>query len=199
MFDQRLSDSSLTTSIDNQTSAILSFAIADSSTAFPMKVRCILCNTPMTINNGSNGLNTSNLVNHLNEQHFQLHAKMKRRYPSMENLLNGVKFPTIKIERVVPTRQTTLDNTFHVAQVRAIEDGSRKRGGKRREAEEKEKEERRREEKQMILIFQLKGQTVMQLKDCNFVHQKNEFALRMSIARSMLTRKFLPLLFQDCH
>ena len=76
MFDQRLSESVLTTSIDNRMSAILSFAIADSSTAFPMKVRCILCNTPMTINNGSNGLNTSNLVNHLNEQHFQLHAKM---------------------------------------------------------------------------------------------------------------------------
>ena len=195
MFDQRLSDNILTTSIDNRSSAILFFVVADNSTAFPMKVRCILCDTPMTINNGSNGLNTSNLVNHLNEQHFQLHAKMKRRYPSMENLLNGVKFPTIKIERVVPTRQTTLDNTFHVAQVRAIEDGSRKRGGKRREAEEKENEK----EKQMILIFQLKGQTVMQLKDCNFVHQNNEFALRMSIARSMLTRKFLPLLFQDCH
>ena len=191
MFDQRLSDNILTTSIDNRSSAILFFVVADNSTAFPMKVRCILCDTPMTINNGSNGLNTSNLVNHLNEQHFQLHAKMKRRYPSMENLLNGVKFPTIKIERVVPTRQTTLDNTFHVAQVRAIEDGSRKGGVKRREAEEKEK--------QMILLFQLKGQTVMQLKDCNFVHQKNEFALRMSIARSMLTRKFLPLLFQDCH
>ena len=205
MFDQRLSDYILTTSIDNRSSAILFFVVADNSTAFPMKVRCILCDTPMTINNGSNGLNTSNLVNHLNEQHFQLHAKMKRRYQSMENLLNGVKFPTIKIERVVPTRQTTLDNTFHVTQVRAIEDGSRKRGGKRREAEEKEKEkekekeERRREEKQMLLLFQLKGQTVMQLKDCNFVHQKNEFALRMSIARSMLTRKFLPLLFQDCH
>ena len=191
MFDQRLSDNILTTSIDNRSSAILFFVVADNSTAFPMKVRCILCDTPMTINNGSNGLNTSNLVDHLNEQHFQLHAKMKRRYPSMENLLNGVKFPTIKIERVVPTRQTTFDNTFHVAQVRAIEDGSRKRGGKRREAEEKEK--------QMILLFQLKGQTVMQLKDCNFVHQTNEFALRMSIARSMLTRKFLPLLFQDCH
>ena len=136
MFNPRLSDSSLTTSIDNQTSAILSFAIADSSTAFPMKVRCILCNTPMTINNGSNGLNTSNLVNHLNEQHFQLHAKMKRRYPSMENLLNGVKFPTMNIEIVVPTRQTTLNNTFHITQVKAIENGSRKRGVKRREADD---------------------------------------------------------------
>ena len=76
MFNTRLSESVLTTSIDNRMSAILSFAIADNSTAFPMKVRCILCNTPMTINNGSNGLNMSNLVNHLNEQHFQLHAKM---------------------------------------------------------------------------------------------------------------------------
>ena len=148
MFDQRLSDNILTTSIDNRSSAILFFVVADNSTAFPMKVRCILCDTPMTINNGSNGLNTSNLVNHLNEQHFQLHAKMKRRYPSMENLLNGVKFPTIKIERVVPTRQTTLDNTFHVAQVRAIEDGSRKRGGKRREAEEKENEKEKEKEKE---------------------------------------------------
>ena len=86
----------------------------------------------------------------------------------------------MNIEIVVFTRQTTLNNTFHIIQVKAIEIGSRKRGVKRREAEEKEK--------QMILIFQLKGQTVMQLKDCNFVHQKNEFALRMSIARSMLTR-----------
>ena len=109
----------------------------------------------------------------------------------MINLLNGVKFPTMNIEIVVFTRQTTLDNTFHITQVKAIENGSRKRGVKRREEKEKEK--------QIILLFQLKGQTVMQLKDCNFVHQKNEFALRMSIARSMLTRKFLPLLFQDCH
>ena len=76
MFDQRLSDNILTTSIDNRSSAILFFVVTDNSTAFPMKVRCILCDTPMTINNGSNGLNTSNLVNHLNEQHFQLHAKM---------------------------------------------------------------------------------------------------------------------------
>ena len=76
MFNPRLSESVLTTSIDNRMSAILFYVVADSSTAFPMKVRCILCNTPMTINNGSNGLNTSNLVNHLNEQHFQLHAKM---------------------------------------------------------------------------------------------------------------------------
>ena len=81
----------------------------------------------------------------------------------------------MNIERVVPTRQTTLYNTFHITQVKAIENGSRKRGVKRREAEEKEK--------QMLLIFQLKGQTVMQLKDCNFVHQTNEFALRMSITR----------------
>ena len=98
----------------------------------------------------------------------------------MINLLNGVKFPTMNIEIVVFTRQTTLNNTYHITQVKAIENGSRKRGVKRREAEEKEK--------QMILLFQLKGQTVMQLKDCNFVHQTNEFALRMSIARSMLTR-----------
>ena len=95
----------------------------------------------------------------------------------MINLLNGVKFPTMNIEIVVFTRQTTLDNTFQITQVKAIEDGSRKRGVKRREAEAEEKE------KQMLLIFHLKGQTVMQLKDCNFVHQTNEFALRMSIAR----------------
>ena len=93
----------------------------------------------------------------------------------MINLLNGVKFPTMNIEIVVFTRRTTLNNTFHITQVKAIENGSRKRGVKRRETEEKEK--------QMILIFQLKGQTVMQLKDCNFVHNINEFALRMSIAR----------------
>ena len=136
MFDQRLSDNILTTSIDNRSSAILFFVVADNSTAFPMKVRCILCDTPMTINNGSNGLNTSNLVNHLNEQHFQLHAKMERRYPSMINLLNGVKFPTMNIEIVVFTRQTTLNNTFHITQVKAIENGSRKRGVKRREADD---------------------------------------------------------------
>ena len=127
MFDQRLSDNILTTSIDNRSSAILFFVVADNSTAFPMKVRCILCNTPMTINNGSNGLNTSNLVNHLNEQHFQLHAKMERRYQSMINLLYGVKFPTMNIEIVFFTRQTTLNNTFHITQVRVIENGSRKR------------------------------------------------------------------------
>ena len=75
----------------------------------------------------------------------------------------------MNIEIVVFTRQTTLNNAFHITQVRVIENGSRKG--------EKEKE------KQMLLIFQLKGQTVMQLKDCNFVHQTNEFALRMSIAR----------------
>ena len=80
-------------------------------------------------------------------------------------------------EIVVFTRQTTLNNTFHIIQVKAMEIESRKGGVKRREAEEKEKE------KQMLLIFQLKGQTVMQLKDCNFVHQTNEFALRMSIER----------------
>ena len=83
----------------------------------------------------------------------------------------------MNIEIVVFTRQTTLNSTFHITQVKAMEIGSRKRGVKRREAEEKEKE------KQMLLIFQLKGQTVMQLKDCNFVHQTNEFALRMSMAR----------------
>ena len=54
----------------------------------------------------------------------------------MINLLNGVKFPTIKIERVVPTRQTTLNNTFHITQVKAIENGSRKGGVKRREADD---------------------------------------------------------------
>ena len=63
----------------------------------------------------------------------------------MENLLNGVKFPTMNIEIVVFTRQTTLNNTFQITQVRTIENGSRKRGVKRREAEEKEK--------QMILLF----------------------------------------------
>ena len=52
----------------------------------------------------------------------------------MINLLNGVKFPTMNIEIVVFTRQTTLNNTFHITQVKAIENGSRKRGVKRREA-----------------------------------------------------------------
>ena len=93
----------------------------------------------------------------------------------MINLLNGVKFPTMNIEIVVFIRQTTLNNTFHITQVKAIENGSRKRGVKRRETEEKEK--------QMILIFQLKGQTVIQLIDCNFIHQTNKFALRMSNTR----------------
>ena len=107
-----------------------------------MNMRCILCDKPMTVNNGSHGLSTSNLVNHLNEQHFQLYAKMVKRYPLMKNLLNGVKFPAIEIERVVPTRQTTLDNIFRISQERVIENGSRKRGMKERkdEVEVKERE-----------------------------------------------------------
>ena len=60
----------------------------------------------------------------------------------MKNLLNGVKFPAIEIERVVPTRQTTLDNIFRISQERVIENGSRKRGMKERkdEVEVKERE-----------------------------------------------------------
>ena len=54
----------------------------------------------------------------------------------MINLLNGVKFPTMNIEIVVFTRQTTLNNTFHITQVKAIENGSRKGGVKRREADD---------------------------------------------------------------
>ena len=54
----------------------------------------------------------------------------------MKNLLNGVKFPAIEIERVVPTRQTTLDNIFRISQERVIENGSRKRGIKERKDEE---------------------------------------------------------------
>ena len=58
----------------------------------------------------------------------------------MINLLNEVKFPTMNIEIEVFTRQTTLYNTFHIIQVKAIEYGSRKGAVKRREAEEKEKQ-----------------------------------------------------------
>ena len=47
-----------------------------------------------------------------------------------------MKFPTMNIEIVVFTRWTTLNNTFHITQVKAIENGSRKRGVKRREADD---------------------------------------------------------------
>ena len=57
----------------------------------------------------------------------------------MINLLNEVKFPTMNIEIVVFTRQTTLNNTFHITQVKAIENGRRKRGVKRGEEKEKVK------------------------------------------------------------
>ena len=150
-----------------------------------MKVRCILCNTPMTINNGSNGLNTSNLVNHLNEQHFQLHAKMERRYPSMINLINGVKFPTMNIEIVVFTRQTTLNNTFHITQVKVIENGRRKRGVKRREADAID-----------LSVERTDSNAIERLQ----LRPPEKRICTSDVNRKIgLTRQFLPLLFQDCH
>ena len=103
----------------------------------------------------------------------------------MINLLNGVKFPTMNIERVVPTRQTTLDNTFHITQVKAIENGSRKRGVKRREADDIALSSER-TDSNAIERLQLRPP---EKRICTSdVNRKIE-----------LTRKFLPLLFQDCH